>query len=279
MNYYSVYISPAGTTRHVAQVIGAELSALGKSCRSFDLGDSDCRAEVQDLLAAAARDTCLFVGSPVYASHAVPAVMDFIGNLPAGIDCCSVPFVTWGAVTSGVALFEMATALEAQGYPVMAAAKIVAQHSLLWQSKSPLGQGRPDSADDLIVRSMVKKVVSILDAGASTYLPVAELMYQPEPLQKVMAGLHLSAVRKVLPQISLQRDLCTLCGDCVTACPVDAVELGDGPVFKDSCIACYSCLRACPEQALQADFSSMAAGLAQRVRDFGEQCETRVYLP
>ncbi len=91
MNYYSVYISPAGTTRHVAQVIGEELSALGKSCRSFDLGDSDSMAEVQDLLGAEARDTCLFIGSPVYASHAVPAVMDFIGNLPAGIECCSVP--------------------------------------------------------------------------------------------------------------------------------------------------------------------------------------------
>jgi len=245
MNYYVIYISPAGTTRHVAQAIGEELRALGKSCCCFDLGDSDCRAEVQDLLAAEARDTCLFIGSPVYASHAVPIVMDFIAALPAGTTCCSVPFVTWGAVTSGVALFEMATALEAHGYPVMAAAKIVAQHSLLWQSKSPLGNGRPDSADDLIMRSMVKKVVSNLDAGASTYLPAAELMYQPEALQKVMAGFVLSSVRKKLPQISLQRDLCTLCGDCV----------------------------------LQADFSSMAAGLAQRVLDFGEQCETRVYLP
>ena len=279
MNYYSVYISPAGTTRHVAQVIGAELSALGKSCRSFDLGDSDCRAEVQDLLAAEARDTCLFIGSPVYASHAVPIVMDFLASLPSGGACCSVPFVTWGAVTSGVALFEMATVLEAQGYPVMAAAKIVAQHSLLWQSKSPLGQGRPDSADDLIVRSMVKKVVAALDAGTAQYVPPISLNYHSEALQKVMAGFVLSAVRKGLPQIRLTRELCTLCGDCVAVCPADAVELGDGPVFKDCCIACYNCLRACPEQALQADFSSMAAGLAKRVLDFGEQCETRVYLP
>ena len=31
MNYFVVYISPAGTTRHAAQVIGEELTALGKS--------------------------------------------------------------------------------------------------------------------------------------------------------------------------------------------------------------------------------------------------------
>ena len=189
--------------------------------------------DLQDFLDAAGRDTCLFIGSPVYASHAVPIVMDFIAGLSAGSTCCSVPFVTWGAVTSGLALFEMAQALEQRGYPVMAAAKIVAQHSLLWQSESPLGGGRPDSADDLIIRSMAKKVVSVLDAGAAAYLPAAELMYQPEPLQKIMAGLVLSEVRKVLPQISFKRDSCTLCGDCVAACPVEAVELGDCPVFKD----------------------------------------------
>ena len=279
MNYFVVYISPAGTTRHAAQVIGGELAALGKSCRAFDLGDRAARTELKTVLAGAAHDACLFIGTPVYATHAVPAVMDFIKSLPTGIGCCSVPFATWGAVTSGVALAEMAGALEAKGYPAVAAAKIVAEHSLLWQSESPLGKGRPDADDDRSLRDMVKIVAAALDAGAKKYLPAAALNYQPEPLQKVMAGLVLSAVRKVLPQISLKRDLCTLCGDCVAACPAEAVELGDGPVFKDCCIACYNCLRACPEHALQADFTQMPAGLAQRVKDFGETGETVIYLP
>jgi ferredoxin len=126
---------------------------------------------------------------------------------------------------------------------------------------------------------MVQKVVAALDAGPAKHLSAATLNYQPEALQKIMTGLVLSAVRKGLPQMSLQRELCTLCGDCVTACPVEAVELADGPVFKDNCIACYNCLRACPEQALQADFTKMAAGLAQRVKNFGEKCETVVYMP
>ncbi len=279
MNYFVVYISPAGTTRHAAQVIGEELTALGEPCHALDLGDRACKAELKTVLDALARDACLFIGSPVYATHTVPAVMDFIKSLPADIGCCSVPFVTWGAVTSGMALADMTGALEAKGYPAVAAAKIVAEHSLLWQSDNPLGKGRPDTDDDRKVRDMVKKVAAALDAGAKKYLTAAALNYQPEPLQKVMAGLSLSAVRKVLPQISLKRDLCTLCGDCVTACPVEAVELGDGPVFKDCCIACYNCLRACPENALQADFTQMAAGLAQRVKDFGETSETIVYLP
>ncbi len=278
MNYFVVYISPAGTTQHAAQVIGEELTALGKSCSVVDLGDRVCRSALKNISAASARDSCLFVGSPVYASHAVPEIMDFIKSLPDGIGCCSVPFATWGAVTSGITLADMAGALAAKGYPAVAAAKIVAQHSLLWQSDNPLGKGRPDADDDRRVRDMVKKVVAALDAGPAKHLSAATLNYQPEALQKIMAGLVLNSVRKGLPQMSLQRELCTLCGDCVTACPVEAVELADGPVFKDNCIACYNCLHACPEQALQADFTKMEAGLAQRVKDFGEICETVVYL-
>jgi ferredoxin len=279
MNYFVVYISPAGSMRHVAQVIGEELTALGKPCSAVDMGDKACRTELKNTLPAAAKDACLFIGSPVYASHAVPSVMDFIKSLPPGTGCCSVPFATWGAVTSGMALFEMTEALAAKGYPAVAAAKIVAEHSLLWQSDNPLGKGRPDADDDRSVRDMVKKVVAALDAGSAKHVSAATLNYQPEPLRKVMAGLVLSAVRKVLPQISLKRDLCNLCGDCVAACPVEAVELADGPVFKDCCIACYNCLRACAEHALQADFTKMEAGLTQRVKDFGEICETVVYLP
>jgi ferredoxin/flavodoxin len=279
MDFSVIYISPAGTTQHVAHVICDGLAALGKQYSAVDLGEKACRAKIKRTLAAAARDACLFIGSPVYASHAIPAVMEFIESLPDGSSCCSVPFATWGAVTSGMALTEMAGALEAKGYPAVAAAKIVAVHSLLWQSDNPLGKGRPDADDDRRVRDMVKRVVAVLDAGQAQHVPAAALNYQPEPLQKIMAGLVLSAVRKNLPQISVQRDRCTLCGECVAACPVEAVELADGPVFKDTCIVCYSCLRACPEKALIADFSRMEAGLAQRVKDFGEECETVVYIP
>ena len=129
------------------------------------------------------------------------------------------------------------------------------------------------------VRGMVQKVAAALDRGSAKHLPTAVLNYQPGPLQKIIAGLALHAVKKVLPQIGLQRELCTLCGDCAATCPVEAVELVDGPVFKKCCIACYNCVRACKEHALRADFSRMEAGLAQRVRDFGEPCETVVYLP
>lgn len=278
MNFVVVYISPAGTTGHAARIIREELELIGAQCSLVNLGDR-ANSFADGSFLANPKDSCLFIGSPVYAGHAVPVVMDFIAGLPKGINCCSVPFVTWGAVTSGVALYEMARALEGKGYPIHAAIKIVAEHSLLWQSENPLGKGRPDAADDEKMRTLVKQVVAALAADQSRCLPASALNYQSEALQKIFAGLSIGAVRKVLPQITVQPELCTRCGVCVAACQVGAVELADEPVFNERCIVCYNCLRACPEQALQADFSRMQAGLEQRQKDFGESCETVVYLP
>jgi len=278
MQFFVVYFSPAGTTGHVARTIRKELLSAEATCSLVNLGDT-ANGFAGGCLPAEPQDSCLFIGSPVYAGHAVPAVMDLIAGLPQGIRCCSVPFVTWGAVTSGVALFEMARALEEKGYPVRAAIKIVAEHSLLWQSDNPLGKGRPSAADDDKVRTLVKQVVGALAADQSVCLSASALNYQSEDLQKIFAGLSIGAARKVLPQITVQPELCTRCGVCVAACQVGAVELAKKPVFNERCIACYNCLRACPEQALQADFSRMQAGLEQRQKDFGEICETKVYLP
>lgn len=278
MQFYVVYFSPAGTTGHAARIIREELALLGAQFSLVNLNDA-ANSFAGGSLPGTPQDSCLFIGSPVYAGHAVPAVMDFIAGLPKGIHCCSVPFVTWGAVTSGVALFEMARALEEKGYPVRGAIKIVAEHSLLWQSENPLGKGRPAAADDDKVRTLVKQVVGALAADQSACLSASALNYQSEALQKIFAGLSINAVRKVLPQLTVQPELCTRCGVCVAACPVGAVELAEKPVFNERCIACYNCLRACPEQALQADFTRMQAGLEQRQKDFGETCETAVYLP
>jgi ferredoxin len=279
MNYYIIYISPAGTTRHVAEVMGDELARLGKQHHRIDLGCRRSRDTLQDVLNDSCGQACLCIGSPVYASHAVPAVMECIRNLPQGQGCCSVPFVTWGAVTSGLALAEMAELLAARGYPPVAAAKVIAAHSLLWQFEKQLGKGRPDSSDDAQIRNMLRAVVSAHAAGSAPSLKPGALRYQPEALQTIMLGLELRAVRKVLPPIQVLRERCTLCGACAAACPVEALEIVEEPVFRDSCIACYSCLRACPERAMTADFTPLEAGLAQRKKDFGEVGETVVYLP
>lgn len=55
-----------------------------------------------------------------------------------------------------------------------------------------------------------------------------------------------------LPEIN--QELCTFCGQCVTACPYDAVRLTDaGPVIArpEACSYCGVCEEICPEGAIR----------------------------
>ncbi len=51
--------------------------------------------------------------------------------------------------------------------------------------------------------------------------------------------------------ISVDKDKCTSCSLCVTACSFAAIEMENGyPVFLDECRLCGACIEACPEDAI-----------------------------
>jgi electron transfer flavoprotein alpha subunit len=54
-----------------------------------------------------------------------------------------------------------------------------------------------------------------------------------------------------MSRMQVDHDLCTLCGQCVEACPFDGVEIrGQAIEFTDSCRLCRLCIKACPVGAL-----------------------------
>ncbi|MBN1911239.1 MAG: 4Fe-4S binding protein [Pirellulales bacterium] len=50
-------------------------------------------------------------------------------------------------------------------------------------------------------------------------------------------------------------DTCTGCGQCVEACPLDAIELQDdiAVVDEDTCGDCGACVDVCPVEAISMD--------------------------
>jgi len=275
MDFFIVYSSPAGATKKVAEAMTDALRKQGCETFTADLADPIATATLKRRIAASAGHV-LCVGSPVYACHAVPPVTLFVAGLPETKNGCAVPFITWGCVNSGLALYEMGSALAAKGYTVAGAAALPAAHSLLWQAEHPLGEGRPDAQELAEAQTFITAIAEKIKTGTAAIDPAA-LNYQPAPLRETMQSLSLDGVRGVLPQKTVDAARCTQCGVCASICPAAAITLSPYPVFGTACFLCYNCVRLCPEQAIAADFSQMEAGLRQRAATFQEKAAARFF--
>jgi len=272
-----VYCSPSGGTKRVAEIVGKTLEDEGIEVLSVNLAR---RPEAEGAASLASRiddDHCLFVGSPVYVSHPVPSVMDFLSGLPKSTGSLAVPFVTWGGACSGTALLEMAEALENKGFQVTGAAKVLSLHSMMWQSDDPLGAGHPDESDDAIVVDFVRRIVEKWKASSAP-LPLEKLAYYPEDVRAEMAKHTIETVRPIMPVRTVNEDLCTQCGVCSEVCPTDSVDLSPYPEFRESCIQCYNCARECPEKAIEVDLSPMEGRIRARAKHFDEEPPSQVFL-
>jgi ferredoxin len=228
-------------------------------------------------LPAAKDNLCLYIGSPVYATHPVPPVMEFLKCLPAAEGGYAVPFVTWGGVTSGIALQLMGRELQARGYTLLGAAKVLARHSMMWACEDAQGLGHPDTADEHMIGELVDIVCAKLKFPDPPALSISQLDYQPEDRRELMKTFGIQAARVLMPERRLERERCTGCGLCVENCPVHAVELTPYPEFGPACIYCFNCVRLCPEQALTADLSANMKRIRTMAERFREPEGTRIF--
>lgn len=62
-----------------------------------------------------------------------------------------------------------------------------------------------------------------------------------------------AAARVALRMAPVSNELCTACGVCMRACPVDAIEIKNGKakMKKGTCIMCLCCHELCPENAVE----------------------------
>jgi ferredoxin len=204
--------------------------------------------------------------------------MELISLLPERSGSYSVPFVTYGVVTSGIALPEMATKLNGKGYHVIGAAKILTVHSLMWQFENPLGAGHPDATDKKMIEDLVKRVTEKCTVKPVKGLPLSALDYQPGELRKALENITLEMAKDMLPHREINQAKCTQCGICVDKCPVEAIICDPYPVFGKKCILCYTCIRVCPENAIEADFSKVGDFLREKTREFTEQPPAAIFL-
>ncbi|MGI6083135.1 MAG: FAD-binding protein [Limnochordia bacterium] len=62
--------------------------------------------------------------------------------------------------------------------------------------------------------------------------------------------------------VQVDRELCTLCGSCIDACPFGAIEIEESQlVITDECRLCGACIEACPQGALSMQESRPAGAV------------------
>ena len=278
MEHGIVYCSPAGTTRKAAEAIASRLRELGRTVTEFDLALTG-PGEIEEAFRESGGPLCLWVGSPVYAQHPVPPVVHFLEWLPgASGKRAAVPFVTFGAVSSGVALPEMADRLAEKGYSALAAAKVMAEHSSMFKSDRPLGEGRPAERDLAQMSGLADRVVQELDSGQWRALSREQLDYQPEWLKEEAAAMNIERLKGVHPGYTLDEALCTQCGVCEESCPAGAIRLDPYPVRDEKCFLCNNCARFCPEGAMTIDTAPLEKRIAEKAQKTPEAKETAIFL-
>ena len=271
-----VFFSPAGTTRRVALHIEHCLAECGITARLVDLG-LPAGGPVQAGGLGLDGPCCLWIGSPVYCDHALPLVAEWIEGLEPSARGWAVPFVTWGGVTSGLALPELADLLQTRGFQSVGAAKVLAEHSSLWAAAEPLGAGRPDAADLAQVRELVAAVVANLGQAAPAPLDLRRLDYLSPSLRTEAASKSLAKAKSMMPAPRAIETRCTQCGECVAACPVGAITLDPYPVMAEHCVRCQQCVRICPEGAFPHDPAATATRIAAMAAASNEDKVTRVF--
>jgi ferredoxin/flavodoxin len=277
---FIVYLSPAGSTRHVAEVVEKQFLALGAEVSSFDLVEcnSDVAMTISQQMEASEGNSCLFIGSPVYVSHAVPLVMKCIAELKENTGAFAVPFVTWGGACSGISLYEMGKELISKKFTLLGAAKILAVHSLMWQLEDPLGKGRPDADDDRLVEELVNHINQKLCEDNPKGIKLSDLAYQTKENHAEMVKISLQTAKAHMPERTIDTELCNQCQVCSDVCPADAVTFTPYPEFGDDCVFCFNCLKKCPEEAINADLSEIWQRIKDRAAFFSERPYSQIFF-
>ena len=276
---FIVYFSPAGSTRHVAEVIEKRFLTLGAEVSLFNLAEcsSDVAMTISQQMEASEGNSCLFIGSPVYVSHAVPLVMECIAGLKENIGAFAVPFVTWGGACSGISLYEMGKKLLNKGFTILGAAKILAVHSLMCSLENALGTGHPDADDDHMVEELVNHINQKLYGDNPKGIKLSDLAYQTKKNHAEMEKISLQTAKAHMPERIIDTELCNQCLVCSDVCPADAVTFTPYPEFGDGCVFCFNCMKKCPEQAIHADLSEIWQRIRARAAFFSEMPGSQIF--
>ena len=247
---YIAHFSPTGGTRKAAEIIGR---ALDPQATEIDLSTPKSVVTPLDL----SHDEVLLAAVPVYGGRVPAIALERLKRI-TGHDTPAIPVVVYGNRDYDDALLELKTALEANGFRPVAGVASIAKHSIM----RVYATGRPDEADEHLLRQFAARIADKLDAVKSGTAP-APIEVKGNPQYKPYNGVPLK------PHASRA---CNRCGTCAALCPAGAIPLDDPSKTDTSkCISCMRCIAVCPQQARKV--SKLKVALS--IRMLKKACESR----
>lgn len=225
-----IYFSATDTTRKCVSYF-AEAFCPDGEVREFNLADKPDLGSLDFTT-----DSRVIFASPVYAGRLPAMVADALSTIK-GNGAKAVAMAVYGNRDYDDALLELTDILTTGGFSLLGAGAFVAQHSIF----PKVATARPDDSDIAKLHEFARECKRRLAAGETPQIDIKG----NRPYKKI-------SVVPIHPTVD--KRLCTTCGECARKCPVGAIDPAN-PTQTDTkkCISCGRCIHTCPRKARQYD--------------------------
>lgn len=225
-----IYFSPTGTTEKVLDAVAEGLRPQMVTRHNLTYSLKPCEQRIEGGIA--------LIGVPVYAGRVPESALARLTRFSA-LDVPAVLIALYGNREFEDALVELRDICTQKGFNVVAAGAFIGEHSYSTPDY-PIAAGRPDADDLAQAESFGQQIAKKLVQGDYTQ---PEIDGQVPYKERVKFG-------GVAPETDAE--VCVLCGQCATACPVHVIRVTDEVTTEaQNCIMCSACLRVCRPGARQ----------------------------
>ncbi|MCX5867680.1 MAG: EFR1 family ferrodoxin [Proteobacteria bacterium] len=247
-----IYFSQTGYTKKAAECIRDGIVSAGGQCELVTLD----KVNVKSL----AGYDLVGLGCPVFYYQEPFHVRDFIDALPELKGKLWFVFASHASVL-GITLNSMTEHLQKKGVTVIGYFDMYADATAPFSPHPTTTTGHPDEIDLERARVFGREIVPRWEKISRGDLG---LIPEPQPVDeewvKSAEMLSRELVKNIMPQLTINKELCTGCGQCEENCPVHGIDISsDPPRIQNPCIHCCFCVEVCPVMAIEGDYEMVAS--------------------
>lgn len=262
MRVLIIVFSPAGSTMKIAKELEERLIAANNQVQLLNITANKAifrDGKIKETLSELVIDhDVICFGSPVYEKHMEWYVQQIVKQLPkpdAKWGAFAIPFVTYGGISSGVALTEKVKLLKKSGRTNIAAMKIESSHLVSKKLTTRVNEGLPGKEAIPFVEELVKRISNFEQGNKEVEDFSKELNYHNTKEKIICKIMNERMLHKYkYPAFTIDNEKCAKCYKCVETCPVQRIRIeNEFPKMAEKnrvCIHCFSCAGICPNEAI-----------------------------